>query len=453
MYYTYTSFLVLFGFFVLLIRCLPLSARPVVLTVASLGVIASWGWVSLGVFLFALLSSYGVSLAIAPHDARARRLLGVAIAFNCLLLIFFKYRTLLFSGVFPDWMLSPVAQLGIPLGISFYVFHIISYLVDIYKGRYQPARLSHYLFYLSFFPHVIAGPIVRSWQFMPQIGRSRPLGRDVLFGSHLFITGFFLKSVCADNLGPIIDGFWKANPSVPALNFSEHWLVALYYYFQIYADFAGYSLMACGMARLLGYRFPVNFRLPMRARSFQEFWRRWHITLSSWLRDYLYIPLGGNRGSKTRTYANLIVVMALGGLWHGSAWTFLIWGLIHGAALCVERVVRAHRFTQWKRYSWWLVTQATVIVAWVFFRAPDLAFANQFVLGMLDVGSGIQVRRSLAMGFVFGLPVVLHHFAPVLMRWLGTARTMLLMGLLSGILLLACFIVQSPPSVFIYFAF
>jgi alginate O-acetyltransferase complex protein AlgI len=451
MYYTYTSFLLLFAVLVVVVRCLPLFARPPLLTVISLVLIATWGWVSLGVFLLAVLAGYGFSLAVATQGAYARRILGVAIAFNLGLLIFFKYRTLLFAGITPAWFVASTGQLGIPLGVSFYVFHITSYLVDISKGRYRPARFGHYLFYLSFFPHVISGPIVRGWQLLPQIGRARRFGRDMLFGSHLFITGFFLKTVCADNIGPIIDPFWQANG--PALTRGEHWLVGIYYYFQIYADFAGYSLMASGMARLLGYRFPINFRLPMSAKSFQEFWRRWHITLSSWLRDYLYIPLGGNRCGAIRNYANLLMVMALGGLWHGAAWTFLAWGFIHGAALCVERLLQAGRFVRWKRLAWWPVTQATVIIAWVFFRAPNLEFATHFMNGMLhDSAKGVH-DHGLLPGFVFGLPIIAHHFMPAVMRLLGTSRVVLGMGILSGLLLLASLIIKSPPSVFIYFAF
>src|SRR5262249_29407694 len=181
---------------------------------------------------------------------------------------------------------------GVPLAISFYVFHIISYLVDVYYGRVARATFGNYLFYLSFFPHLIAGPIVRAWQLMPQIAATRPLRMNFIIGFHFVVTGFFLKSVVADNIAGAIDPLWTTAASLAP---ADQWMLAIFYYCQIYGDFAGYSLMALGMARLLGYRLPANFRLPLTAVTLQDFWRRWHISLSRWLRDYVYFGLGGSR--------------------------------------------------------------------------------------------------------------------------------------------------------------
>ncbi|MEO8400907.1 MAG: MBOAT family O-acyltransferase [Gammaproteobacteria bacterium] len=330
MFYTNVSFILLFSILTILIRLSAFSIRKYVLICVSLLVIATWGWASLIIFIMTVLAGFIFADLISRQNLRLTQrlnkspILFAGIVFNILLLILFKYRDFLFGHHLTTFLSDPLEKIGLPLGISFYSFHIISYLVDLHRGGYRRASFIDFLFYLSFFPHVIAGPIVRGWQLLPQLKLRRNFNRDLIFGSHLFVTGLFLKTICADNIGAAIDPYWKL--SAPVIDASGHWFLALYYYFQLYGDFAGYSLMACGMARLLGYRLPVNFRSPMRAVGFQDFWRRWHITLSRWLRDYLYIPLGGNRHGIMRTSINLLIVMAIGGMWHGAAWTFLIWG-------------------------------------------------------------------------------------------------------------------------------
>jgi alginate O-acetyltransferase complex protein AlgI len=456
MFYTNVSFIIIFFLFAALIRVTPFRMRKYALIGASLFVIATWGWASLIIFVMTTLAGFLFADLLSKRQSveqwRSRRIILIlGIAFNLGLLILFKYREFLLGKHLAAILSGPLADVGIPLGISFYSFHIISYLVDIYRQNHRRASFSDFLFYLSFFPHVIAGPIVRGWQLMPQINMRRKFSRDLVFGTHLFITGIFLKTVCADNIGAVIDPYWNTpNPSLGAAN---HWIVAVYYYFQLYGDFAGYSLMACGMARMLGYRLPGNFRSPMRAVGFQDFWRRWHITLSRWLRDYLYIPLGGNRYGLMRTCINLLIVMALGGMWHGAAWTFLIWGLIHGSGLLFERLSGAYRARGWQIPIWWILSQAIILIAWVFFRSPSLAFAGEFVHEMFHWVSFSVIDTKLVWLMVYALPIIFHHFSPLLMRLVGPSRLMPVLGGLTGIMLITTIIIQSPPTVFIYFAF
>ena len=301
MLYTDTAFLYLFGLLVgvtYLLRPWP-AVKEWLLIAFSLFVIASWGYFDLGLFLAVLAVNFAAVRMMTRSEAPvSRRILAGAIVLNVATLTVFKYTNFLGGNLSAlTGIKVPAFPLGIPLAISFYIFHLISYLVDLHAKRVKEATLREYLFYLSFFPHVIAGPIVRAWQLVPQIGRQRRVRTDWMIGIHYLVVGFFLKMVSANNIGVNIDRAW--NGTLPfELSTSDRWLVAFLYYCQIYGDFAGYSLMALGMARLLGYRLPPNFRSPMRAVTVQDFWRRWHITLSRWLRDYVYIPLGGSRVSR-----------------------------------------------------------------------------------------------------------------------------------------------------------
>ena len=230
---------------------------------------------------------------------------------------------------------SAIVSVILPVGISFFTFQAISYVVDIYRGTFKPGRLIDFAVFLSFFPHVVAGPIVRPAEFMPQLkARHDPRHVDASRAFFLIFIGLFKKVVIANLLATeIVDATFAS----PQSHSSLEMLVGVYAYaIQIYADFSGYTDMAIGLALLLGFRFPQNFDSPYAAQSIQDFWRRWHMTLSRWLRDYLYIPLGGNRGGSGTTYRNLMLTMVLGGLWHGAAWTFVIWGGIHGTYLCVD---------------------------------------------------------------------------------------------------------------------
>jgi len=424
----------------------------------SLFVIATWGYFDLALFLAVIGVNFFAAFTMSRvRHEKSRYILTAFIIVDLATLATFKYANFIGGNLGAIMGLKiPSFPLGIPLAISFYVFHLISYLVDIHAGRVKVATLREYTFYLSFFPHVIAGPIVRAWQLVPQIGKDRRVATDFAMGFHYLVVGFFLKSVVANNIAMAIDGVWL-EPDMTALSTLDHWVVAFLYYCEIYGDFAGYSLMALGMARLLGYRLPVNFRSPMLAASVQEFWRRWHITLSKWLRDYLYIPLGGNRVPPYRSMLNVLITMLLGGLWHGAGWGFVVWGAMHGIGIVGERSLgfRGQRKKSMQWLAWWIVTQIWITIAWVFFRAPNLRAANTFLWHMIPLMDGrpFVVHRTFLMSLVCAIPVILHHCAPYLIRKLERRFLAVALGLSTSVMLVLNFIVFSPTKIFIYFRF
>ena len=286
----------------------------------------------------------------------------------------------------------------LPVAISFLTFHAISYIVDVFRGRLSASHSPvDILLYISFFPHLVAGPIVRAHEFLPQLASPRRAA-DFSFGENmlLILGGLFKKMVIANYLAVgLVDPVFT-DPS----QFSRVDLIAAIYGYaiQIYADFSAYTDIAIGVAALLGYRFPQNFNQPYRALGIGDFWRRWHITLSNWLRDYLYIPLGGNRGGKLATSRNLLLTMVLGGLWHGANWTFLIWGALHGVALVIDRAWRdgktyaAIGSAPLVKALYWFVTFHFVCFAWLFFRAPSLDAVSAYLSGLVtDNGAAITM--------------------------------------------------------------
>ena len=351
------------------------------------------------VALLALSTVFNHALGAAIHRSagRARRAwLIVAVAGNLGLLAYFKY-----YGFFVSSATNLLDQVGLnaspeivsvvlPIGISFFTFQALSYIIDIYRRSFEPVSLLDFAVYESFFPHVVAGPIVRAAEFLPQFKeRHDPRRVDASKAFFLIFLGLFKKVVIANYLATeIVDGVFGS----PNQHSSLETLVGIYAYaVQIYADFSGYTDMAIGLALLLGFRFPQNFDSPYSAVSLQDFWRRWHMTLSRWLRDYLYIPLGGNRGSNVATYRNLMITMLLGGLWHGAAWTFVVWGGIHGGFLSLEHWRHQRRLargapepedTVWRRVWQRFVTFQIVCLAWVFFRAESFDNALD-ILGRL----------------------------------------------------------------------
>jgi D-alanyl-lipoteichoic acid acyltransferase DltB (MBOAT superfamily) len=338
-------------------------------------------------------------MAVRIHQAahlpgRKKTLLWLAIGGNLAVLGYFKYYDFFVSStenlatlVGLDIPLD-VRTVVLPVGISFYTFMGISYIVDVYRGDTEPTTLEKFAAYLSFFPHLVAGPIVRPNELIPQLDTPRsPRRVDTSRAFYLIATGLFMKMVISSYLAANIVDEVFANPSQYS---SLENLIAVYAYaVQIYADFAGYTNIAIGIALLLGFKFPQNFDSPYAAVSLQDFWRRWHMTLSRWLRDYLYIPLGGSRRGSAITYRNLLLTMLLGGLWHGAGWTFVVWGLIHGIGLCVERFKRERYGTKpqesytWLDYFWRrFVTFQVVCFAWIFFRAEDFSVAWDMITGL-----------------------------------------------------------------------
>ncbi|HKT17683.1 MAG TPA: MBOAT family O-acyltransferase [Stellaceae bacterium] len=458
MIYTDILFVLIFVLLCLLSRALrpwP-ELREWTIIVVSLIVVVSWGMFSLVLLLAVAAINFAAAWAAPAAPGRRRAIVLAAIAFDLAALALFKYGSFIATnlGVAFDTKLRAPA-LGIPLAISFYTFHLISYHVDGLRRKIPPLPLRQYLFYLCFFPHLVAGPIVRTWQLPSQLGHVRRVGGDLLFGVHYFVLGFFLKAVVANNLAQAIDPYWLADAA--GLSAADRWVIAFLYYCQIYSDFAGYSLMALGMARLLGYRLPANFRTPMLAGTMQEFWRRWHITLSRWLRDYLYISMGGNRLGKPRALVNILVTMLLGGLWHGAGWSFVAWGAMQGIGLAAERILGLHRKPDglWRRLPWWLITQLWVTLAWVFFRAPDIHSALHFTDAMLrlDHASAFMVQSRLLFPLAIAGGAVLHHLSPLCIATLPRRRLGLFLGVTTGILLMLDLMVYSPNKVFIYFKF
>ncbi|HEX6832181.1 MAG TPA: MBOAT family protein, partial [Rudaea sp.] len=332
------------------------------------------------------LANWLFGLRIDVEDVRARkRALIAAIVFNLGTLAFFKYFNFFVDSFAALFHLDPHAALlriVLPVGISFFTFEGIAYAIDIYR-RDLPARRSllDFALFISFFPHLIAGPIIRPVNFFPQTGRALALTpEDARWGLREILKGLFKKIVLSNFYAPIADAYFHATPwegsAVPA------WIGVLAFSMQIYFDFSGYTDIARGCARLLGFRFPPNFERPYLATDIADFWRRWHISLSSWLRDYLYIPLGGNRRGEVRTSANLLIVMGLGGLWHGASWNFAVWGLYHGVLLVVHRYWRraiagsaleARVDAPMLRPFWTALTFVLVTLGWIPFRAPDFA--------------------------------------------------------------------------------
>lgn len=380
------------------------------------------------IYIAILLVSSGIdywaalALARVPLSAVSRRrmILAVSLAANLGILGFFKYANLLTDAVsraalaFGVELPAPEMRLILPMGISFYTFQSMSYTIDVYRGVLAPlSSFKSFFLYIIFFPQLVAGPIVRALDFLPQMPRPRRLRLKVFYeGAWLILLGVFFKMVCADNLAVYVDAHWDAGYRQDADAGFTIWL-ALMFSGQIFADFAGYSNIARGLAFWLGYRLPVNFNAPYVAASLKNFWERWHITLSTWLRDYLYIPLGGNKRGRIRTYVNLLTVMVLGGLWHGAAYTYIVWGAIHGGALAVERMLGLQndrglgRFVA-ARLAWFVVAQSVVLLAWVFFRSSSIEGAWTFVGNMLALDIK-PVAMWMWVGALFLAPLAIHH--------------------------------------------
>jgi alginate O-acetyltransferase complex protein AlgI len=408
MVFSSTVFLFLFLPLVLALYFLfPRVARNGVLLVASL-VYYAWGESTFLPLVFvSIVGNYVFGLAMQRLvEGRARKLLlGVAVVMNIGLLVWFKYANFFvhafnvaahqFPSVHHSVRLHPIA---LPLGISFFTFHALSYVIDIYRRQAVAQRsLPRLGLYILFFPQLVAGPIVRYHEISDQLGARQVRMSDLAAGIERFVIGLAKKMLIANVTAEIADGIFAVPLS--ALTTGLAWLGACAYAIQIYFDFSGYSDMAIGLARLFGFRFPENFDYPYISRSVTEFWRRWHLSLSRWFRDYLYIPLGGNRRGGARTYLNLVTVFFLCGLWHGASWTFVIWGLIHGAFLVIERrgLLRVLDAT-WSplRHVYCLLV---VLVTWVFFRAPSLTFAHSFLRAMAGLGEGDGVTYR-AVGFL-----------------------------------------------------
>ena len=369
-----------------------LLARQVIVFAASAWFYASWNGTFFVMLAFLVAVNWVLGWQLQRSGRRGWLVIGCVV--NLGLLAWFKYAKFLAEniaalvGLVRPGVPMPHLDIILPLGISFYVFELISYLADIYKGktRHEPNPVAFSLFVL-FFPHLIAGPICRPAHFLPQVNIKQRWNAGQFYnGMYLFLAGFALKCGIADGLAPFVDVIFKAPASYGGL---DNLLASVGFGVQILCDFWGYSLMALGAALLFGYVLPANFNLPYAALSIRDFWRRWHITLSNWLRDYLYITLGGGRGPAWKVQRNLALTMLLGGLWHGASWNFVIWGALHGGALAVNRWFElspqvpqlARKVFGFPPFAW-LLTMLVVFVGWIFFRAHHISDA-MVVLGQI----------------------------------------------------------------------
>jgi D-alanyl-lipoteichoic acid acyltransferase DltB (MBOAT superfamily) len=389
--------------------------------------------------IFTATSDFLIGRMIASTHTKVRKKLWVtlSVCINLGMLMYFKYTNFLYElainfwhylgGLLGEQLLQQLTytplDLFLPIGISFFTFQSLSYTIDICRGQVQPVRRwMDYLFFVSFFPGLVAGPIVRAKDFIPQIYK-KPILRYNHLGESLYliICGLFKKCIISDYISVnFVDRIFDA----PSLYTGVENLMGIYgYALQIYCDFSGYSDMAIGIALLLGFRFNINFDSPYQSASITEFWRRWHISLSTWLRDYLYIPLGGNRKGKVRTYINLIITMLLGGLWHGAALRFILWGAIHGVALAADKLVmrlfglkaNGVDMSLWRRIIGVIVTFHLVCFAWIFFRADTMEKAGQMltqVFVQFEPGVFLQFVSGYRLVFILMITGYIIHFIP-----------------------------------------
>jgi alginate O-acetyltransferase complex protein AlgI len=457
---------------VFLLHSMPFAwtTKKINLLIASYLFYAAWNppfvallWISTVVDWYAARK-----LIHAERPAVRRAWMLVSVVANLGMLSYFKYGTFLlqnFSALLAGIGVTyrpPALDIVLPIGISFYTFATMSYTLDVYLRRAAPARnFLDYALFVTFFPHLVAGPIMRPTELVPQFAEPRRATSNMVrFGLALMTIGMFQKIVLADGfLGPAVEMVYDSD-HVPGM--LDAWMATLAFSAQIFCDFAGYSTTAIGVAMCLGFAMPDNFRFPYAAVGFSDFWRRWHITLSAWLRDYLYIPLGGNRHGEARTHLSLMVTMLLGGLWHGASWTFVVWGGLHGLYLSAERLVRA-RFAGYRPgpvalLGLGLLTYALVNLTWVFFRAHSFAKAWLMLEGMLGgntKAAPILPTVHLTMVAVIVISIVFTHWH-MRDRTLETAIARVPAAVLSGVwalMLFAIVISQGAGNAFIYFQF
>lgn len=388
--------IVLVGYFFLLHQRVILGSK-MWLVGASLFFYGYWSILYIPLLLSSIFVNFFVGSALATHHDRSvkhnyigtllgrlpqKQLLLFGIIFNVSLLGYFKYTDFFlenFNGIFGSDI--PLKHIALPLGISFFTFTQIAFLVDAYKQKVKEYDLLNYMLFVTYFPHLLAGPILHHSEMMPQFVSRWNWAvrwRNVAAGLLLFSVGIFKKVIIADTFAAWANAGFDA---APALNFFEAWITSLSYTLQLYFDFSGYTDMAIGISLMFNIRLPINFNSPYKARDIQDFWRRWHITLSRFLRDYIYIPLGGNKVSRYHNYFNLFAVFLIGGLWHGASWMFVIWGALHGVAIVIHRIWKDLGLRMWGVLGWF-ITFNFVNVAWVFFRAKEWKDASKVFHGM-----------------------------------------------------------------------
>jgi len=474
MIFTSIEFVLFFLLVLLGVALLPtFRAEKRFLLIASYVFYMSWNVLCGGLLLFTSAVDYyvGRGLGVIEKPSQRKLLLVASLVANLGVLVFFKYSNFLISNAqavlgWFGWHPSlATLHVILPAGISFFTFQSMSYTIDVYRRQLQPCKsLPDFLLFVSFFTHLIAGPIVRASKLLPQFAeRPKRTAGDVETGLAYFLLGAVKKVVVSDQISPHVDLIF-ANPA--AYDAPTLLLGALGYTVQIYCDFSGYSDMAYGCARILGYWLCENFRMPYSSTSVTEFWRRWHMALSTWLRDYLYIPLGGNKFGRLLTYRNLMITMLLGGLWHGASWNFVFWGGLHGSALAAHKFWGELGCGDWierqpvVRIAWrplsWLLTISVVVVGWIFFRAQSWTVACQY-LGRIVTWShnGTRFASPYILAALAGV-FLTHLIVPKDFDWSPDIpkRPVAMRAIAYGslLLLLVCF-GATDAAPFIYFQF
>lgn len=420
-----------------------------------------------------MLASAVVDYTAGILIEKGKRKLGLrlSLAFNLLSLGFFKYFNFTFDNFnsilelfnIQSEFLKNLPIIALPIGISFYTFQTLSYTIDVYRGEVKANRnFVDFLAYVTMFPQLVAGPIVRYIDIQKQLNDKQISVHNFVLGSERFIIGLAKKMLIANTFASIADSVFTYN--VGEISTFYAWVGIISYSIQIYFDFSGYSDMAIGLGRMMGFNFLENFNYPYIAKSIQDFWRRWHISLSTWFRDYLYIPLGGNKKGKYRTYFNLFIVFFITGLWHGASWNFIVWGLFHGLFLIIERVGFNKILTKLWSPLQHVYTLLIVIVGWVFFRSPDLKYANEYIKKLFIISDGNEnvgqyitfftiendTYFYLFLAILFSLPVYKYFDSLLNKNYLKYARPLAFIVLFFLSLL---FVAADSYNPFIYFKF
>lgn len=394
MLFNSVAFLLFFPIVCIIYYSIPASClkiRNFFLLVASYYFYMNWQPVYALLLLASTVITYFASIGIVHFRGECQKKICmiVSLVLNLSILFLFKYFNFLATNINIGLHTSglgieiPKFHLLLPVGISFYIFQALGYTIDVFRGTTKVERyFPTYALFVSFFPQLVAGPIERSGNLLPQFKEIHRFDYETaMSGTRLMVWGFFLKLVLADRCGIYVDAIYN---NVEAHNGGSYLVAALLFPFQIYGDFAGYSLIAIGVARVLGFRLMENFHRPYLAATIGEFWHRWHISLSTWFKDYVYIPLGGNRVGRVRNYCNLFATFVVSGIWHGANWTFLCWGALHGALLCIEKAlhVGAQKYLGVRKFYHWAVTFVLVCFTWIFFRANNMSDAVSVIWGI-----------------------------------------------------------------------
>ena len=429
----------------------------------------AWGEpVYIILMILSILLNYFCGMDIenkSENEAKAKRSLVFAITVNIVLLVFFKYFGFLVESANTLFGISiPYRELALPIGISFYTFQEISYIVDVYRGKVKAQQsLVNYALYVSMFPQLVAGPIVCYGDIEKQLTSRKISGRKLGQGAMLFIVGLSKKAVLANTMGKIFEEI--SSTSASNLTVLMAWLGCITYAFQIYFDFSGYSDMAIGLGRMFGFEFKKNFDVPYVSKSITEFWRRWHISLSSWFREYVYIPLGGNHVTISRNIVNLLIVWMLTGMWHGAAWNFIVWGIYYGVVLVLEKYVWGAIVDRWPGVLQHIYALVLVLVGWVFFFSPSLGAALRYLFAMVGGGAGFASKEVFF--------VILTHWLFYLLAVIGsttlgsrllcailnvsenhTARTAITLVVFFGMLAISvAYLIADTYNPFLYFRF